>query len=105
MDLGDGLVFAEGLDVLHGDGLTVDFDSFGSQSLGEVGSGDRTEDASLLCLGSDYQRQVGDLLGQSLCVGQDLGILVGTLLEVLREDLLRGCGSCLRVTLDRKSVV
>ena len=24
-----------------------------------------------------YQRQVGDLLGQSLCVGQDLGILVG----------------------------
>ena len=99
------LVLAEGLDCLYDDTLAVDLDAFGSKSLSQVGRGDRTEDLALLGFGCDYQRQVGNLLGQSLSVSQDLGILVSTLFEVLCEDFLGGSGSCFCVALRNQVVV
>ena len=93
------LELADGLDGLAADLLAVYGDALGGERLGEVRCRDRTEEFALLGLHRQRQRQVGDGLGQSLCVGQDLGVLVGALLEVLGEDLLGGGGSRLGVAL------
>ena len=53
----------------------------------------------------ERQRQVRDRLGQSLGIGQNLGVLVSALAEVLGEDLLGGSRSGLGVTLRDQVVV
>nr|DAF45569.1 MAG TPA: hypothetical protein [Siphoviridae sp. ctBLh2] len=97
---GRSLVLADGLDRIDADLLAIHRDAFGGESLGQVGSGHRTEELAFLGLDSQRQRQVGDRLGQSLCVGKDLGILVGALAQVLGQHLLGrsrgGLGDALR---------
>ena len=105
VEFGGRFVLADGLDALYGDQLAVEFDAFGSQCLGQVGGGNRTEELALLGLQGQRERQVGDGLGECLCVGKDLGILVGALAEVLGEHLLGGCGGSLCVTLGNQVVV
>ena len=105
VEFGGRFVLADGLDALYGDQLAVEFDAFGSQCLGQVGGGNRTEELALLGLHGQRERQVGDGLGECLCVGKDLGILVGALAEVLGEHLLGGCGGSLCVTLGNQVVV
>lgn len=105
MEFGGCFVLADGLDALYGDQLAVEFDAFGSQCLGQVGGGNRTEELALLGLHGQRERQVGDGLGECLCVGKDLGVLVGALAEVLGEHLLGGCGGSLCVTLGNQVVV
>ena len=43
VEFGGRFVLADGLDALYGDQLAVEFDAFGSQCLGQVGGGNRTE--------------------------------------------------------------
>ena len=105
MEFGDSLVFADGLDGVNDDHLAVELDAFGGKRLGQIGGGNRTEEFALLGLHGQRQRQVGDGLGERLSVGEDLGVLVSALAEILGEDLLGGCRGSLGVTLRDQVVV
>ena len=88
MQAGRSFVVADGLDGLHADDLAVELDALGGERLGQVGGRDGTEEFALLGLDGQRERETLDRAGQRLRIGQNLGILMGALAQVLGQHLL-----------------